>query len=204
MNQGSNSIVLWMLVPLFIAAGFFLIWYTPHRKAMLQTFSKKYHLPIRPERKEELQKSLDDFFSLKHLSLVRSFAQLSSIIDAGPIWLFRTVELLDLNPLARSYSTHFSRIAALFKVSTNHEEFFILKKSMHAIQKLPRSKTLNNELTDIIKPITVSCNARHPLSVTLVNGHGLIYFEPLITGGETISDIECLYCIAKKMYEEFG
>ena len=204
MNESSNPIVFMILVPLFMAVGLYLIWYARRRKKMLQVFSKMNNLPIRPEHKETLQKTLDSCFSLKHTNLVRSFAQLSSIIDGGSIWLFRAVELLDLNPHARSYSTHFPRIAALFNVSTNHDEFFILGKSMNAEQKLPDSGMPSSDLTDITKQIAASCNTRHPLSITFTHGHGLIYFEPLITGGETLSDIECLYCIAKKMHEKFG
>ncbi|MBW1848896.1 MAG: hypothetical protein JRI53_09805 [Deltaproteobacteria bacterium] len=204
MNETSNALVLWILVLLFTAVGLYLIWYTRRRKKMLQTFSKTHHLPIRPEREETLQKTLDSCFSLKSTNMVRSFAQLSSIIDGGSIWIFRAVELLDLNPHARSYSTHFPRIAALFNASTNHDEFFVLDKSMRAAQKLPGSKTLNSDLTNIIKQIAASCNARHPLSVTLARGQGLIYFEPLVTGGETLRDIGHLYCIAKRMHKKFG
>jgi len=204
MNESSNPLVWWILIPLFTAVGLYLVWYARRRKAMFQAFSKKHHLPIRPERREELQKTLDSCFSLKNKNLVRSFDQLSSIIDARPICLFRSVELLDLNPYARSDSTHFPRIAALFSVSENHDEFFILDKSMQAVSKLPGSKNLNPDVSSITKQVAASCNARHPLSVTLARGHGLIYFEPLVTGGETLNDIEILYFISKKMNEKFG
>lgn len=47
-------------------------------------------------------------------------------------------------------------------------------------------------------------NARHPVSVTLTKGHGLVYFEPLVTGGENINDVDALYCIAKNICEELN
>ena len=171
---------------------------------MLDAFAKTHQLRIRPEHEKELQKTLDSCFLLKDKGLVRSFGQLSSLVDGESNWLFRAVELLDLNPHSQSYSTHFSRIVALFDILTDHDEFFVLNKSMQASQKLPRSKSPNPMIIEITKRIAKSCKARHNLSVTLTCGHGLIYFEPLTTGGETISDVSSLYCIAKNMSEKLS
>ena len=136
--------------------------------------------------------------------MVRSFGALSSLVYGESIWVFRAIELLDLNPHAQSYSTHFSRIVALFNTLTDYEEFFILDKSMHASQRLPGPKSPDPNITDLVNRIAVSCKARHPLSVTLTRGHGLIYFEPLVTGGEIKGDINSLYCIAKDMSEKLS
>ncbi len=204
MNEGAGAVVFWILVPLFVAVGLYLIWYSRRRKKMLEAFSQTHRLRIRPEHEKELQKTLDSCFSLKDENLVRSFGQLSSLVDGESIWLFRTVELLDLNPHAQSYSTHFPRIVALFDISKDHDEFFVLDKSMQASQMLPRSNSPNPHVTELAKRIAASCKARHPLSVTLTGGHGLIYFEPLVTGGETISDVNSLYCIAKNMCEKLS
>jgi len=203
-NKGSNSLVIWVLFALFAAVGFYLIWYTRRRKSMLQTFSKTHNLSRRPDLNETLLNILDRCFSLNQTNLIRSFAQISSIIDAGPIWIFCAVELLDLYPHAKSYSTHFPRIAALFEVSSRYDAFFLLDISGQISQKLSDSKLPNSKLVDITKQTASFCHARHPLSVTLTTGYGLIYFETLVTGGETLSDIECLYCISKKMNEKFA
>jgi hypothetical protein len=169
---------------------------------MLEAFAKAHRFRVRPEYEKEFQKTLDSSFSLNEDGLVRSFGQLSSLVHDGHIWIFRAVELLDLNPHAQSYSTHFSRIVALFDAPPGLDDFFMLNKSMQAIQRLPRSKPPNPEVTDATKRVAVSCKARHPLSVTVTHGQGLIYFEPLVTGGETIDDVDCLYCIAKGMHEK--
>lgn len=199
MGEGSDAVVFWILFPVFAAVGLYLFWYSRRRKKMLEAFAKMHNLRIRPEYKEDLQKTLDTCFSLGDTSLERSFGQLASLVDGGSIWLFRAVELLDLNPHAQSSSTHFPRIAALFDHSTEHEEFFVLDKSMQTRQRLPGSKSPDIKVTEIAKRTAISCKARHPLSVTVTRGHGLIYFEPLATGGETISDVNSLYCIAKNM-----
>jgi len=204
MDEGSGALVAWILAPLFVAVGIYLIWYSRRRKKMLATFAKTHQLMLRPEYKEEIQKTLDSCFSIKNGSVVRNFGQLSSLVFGESIWFFRTVELLDLNPHAQSYSTHFSRIAVLFNILTDHDEFFILDKSGHASQRLPGSKLPDPHIAGLVKRSAVSCKARHPISVTLIGGHGLIYFEPLVTGGETISDINSLYCIAKDMREKLS
>jgi hypothetical protein len=114
------------------------------------------------------------------------------------------VELLDLNPGTKAYSTHFTRIIALFRITTDVNEFFGLNKSLQITQKISGSDTLSPDVETVTKHITLSCNAPHNISITFAHGHGLIYFEPMITGGESLQDIECLYCIAKKMHVEFG
>jgi hypothetical protein len=204
MNEGSGALVFWILAPLFGAVGLYLIWFARHRKRMLEGFAKTHQFQIRPEYENELQKTLDSCFSLKDEGLVRRFGQLSSLVDGESIWLFRAVELLDLNPHAQSYSTHYARIVALFDVSTDHEAFFVLDRSMQASQRRPGSKAPNPDITEIAKRIATSCEARHALSVTLTHGHGLIYFEPLVTGGETLSDVHSLYCIARNMGEKLS
>jgi hypothetical protein len=204
MNEGSGTLVFWILIPLFGAIGLYLILYSRLRKKMVEAFAKSHHFQIKPEYREQVQETLDRCFSLEGKGLLRSFDQLSSLVDGKPIWLFRAVELLDLNPYAQSESTHFARIVALFDIPVVYDEFFVLDKSMQASHRLPTSRSPNPEILEIVKRIVVSCKPRHPLSVTLKGGHGLVYFEPLITGGEKASDIDSLYCIAKKMRENLS
>jgi len=204
MNEGSGAVVFWILVPLFVAIGLYLIWYSRRRKKMLEAFAKMHQLRIRPEYGKELQEALDTFFSLEEDGLVRRFGQLSSLVEGESVWLFRAVELLDRNPHARSSSTHFPRIVALFETSTAHEAFFILDKFMQARQQLPESKPPGTKVAEIVKQTATACKARHPLSVTVTRGHGLIYFEPFVTGGETINDVNSLYCVAKGVCEKLS
>jgi hypothetical protein len=75
---------------------------------------------------------------------------------------------------------------------------------MQIHQRLPGSKSHNAGVMELSKRIVKSCKARHALSVTLTRGHGLIYFEPLVVGGENKYDVNSLYCIAKSMHEELS
>ena len=61
-----------------------------------------------------------------------------------------------------------------------------------------------SNVTETVKRIAASCHARHALSITLSQGQGVIYFEPLVTGGETMNDLESLYCMAKQLCKELA
>ena len=117
MNEG--TIVAWILIPVFLVVGLYLIWYSQRRKQMVEAFANEHQLRMCPERKDEIQARLDASFTLEG-GLIRSFSQLSSLVDGRGIWIFRAVELLDLDQHAKSYVTHFNRIVALFDISASH------------------------------------------------------------------------------------
>ncbi|MGD2075422.1 MAG: hypothetical protein PVI91_13365 [Gammaproteobacteria bacterium] len=199
MNDSSGALAAWILVPLFLAVGLYLIWYTRRRRKLMEGFAHAHGLTLRPERTGELQETLDRSFSLEEEGLVRSFGQLSSLVDAGSLRLFRAVELLDLNRHGQARSAHFARIAALFDIPAAHDVFFVMDRYRRATERLRGSESPDPDVTEMAKHAADSCKARHALSITLRRGHGLIYFEPLVTGGETGDDVESLYCIAKRM-----
>ena len=201
MTENSDTLVLWILLPLFAAVGLYLLWYSRRKKKILEAFAGAQQLPFSPELEAELQATLDRCFPLQDSGLIRSFGQLSSIIDAGPVRMFSAVELLDLNPHAQASSTHFSRIAALFKVPADIDEYFLLERTGQVNTVLPTVKTPAANITELTRQAAATCRAEHTLSVTLKNGYGLIYLEPLVTGGETLTDIEALYAIARKMHK---
>ncbi|MGA7305452.1 MAG: hypothetical protein WBW88_11280 [Rhodothermales bacterium] len=204
MNETSGAVIWWILGPLFIAVLIYLAWFQLKRKKMLEAFARAHQMDVRPDLRDSIQKTLDDCFKLGEGGFIRTFGQLSSIVDGGSIRLLRAIELLDLNPRGQSSSTHFARIAALFEIGTRHDSFFVLSKSKEVRPRLGGSTAVDSAVAQAARRIAAACNARHALSVTLAQGHGLIYFEPVVTGGENRSDVESLYCIAEKMQEEFG
>lgn len=195
--------VWWILVPLFIAVGIHLFLYSRRRKKLLERFANSNHLSFKPELQAKLQNILDISFHLKQDGLSRSFDQLSSIIFDDSIWVFRSVELLDLNAYGQSYSPHSPRVIALFEVPQSLEEFFLLDKSMNITTRLPGSTVPTSKVTGLVKECFIQDNQLpHPLSISFSKGHGLIYFEPLVVGGETLSDINSLYRIANDFFEK--
>jgi hypothetical protein len=176
MEMTSGVMTFWILTPIFIAVGIHLILYSRRRKKMLALFAKKHQLNIRPEREKELQGVLDTCFSSEDTEMLRTFGQLSSLVEGESIFLFRTVEVLDIKPHIQSYDTHFARIVALFDVSADYDDFFLLDKSLRAMKRRPGSKDLDPKIIEISKQVTASCEGRHTLSITLRRGKGLIYF----------------------------
>ena len=124
--------------------------------------------------------------------IVREFGQLSNPVDAGTIQIFRAVELIDLSPNTRPDSTHFSRIAALFDISKEYDEYFLLNTSQVAANPHPVHDNPDPNVVQVASGIARLYAARHALSVTLRNGKGLLYFEPTVMGGESRSDVEAL------------
>lgn len=203
-SDGSSALVWWILVPAFAAVGLYLLWFARRRGRMLATFAEAHgHRPA-PERTEEVQRTLDGAFALEEKGLVRSFGQLASVVEAGPILVFRAVELLDLSPHGQSQSTHFSRIAAFFEVKEHLDAFFLLDRSGQVRPLLPGGSAPASEVAALARRLASEGGARHALSITLARGHGLVYFEPLVTGGEKPRDLESLLAIAQGMREELA
>lgn len=200
MNQG--AMVAWILIPAFVAVGLYLVWYAKRRKQMVESFANVHQLRMCPQCEAQIQAELDANFELEEEGLVRSFGQLSTLVNGDDVWIFRAIELLDLDSHAQSYTTHFPRIAAMFDVSASHGEFFVLDLSGQHHQILPQRSSPDPNVIEIVRRIVKECTLGHTLSVTLSGGHGLIYLEPLVVGGETIADVNTLYCIAKKMRVE--
>ena len=80
MNEVSGSLVFWILVPLFVAVGLSLFWFSKRCNKMIETFAKMHQLRMRAEFDKKLQETLDSCFSLKDRGLARIFDRLSSLV----------------------------------------------------------------------------------------------------------------------------
>lgn len=204
MADESNMLVFLILVPLFLAVGMYLLWYSRRRRRMLETFADAHGFHVDQGQAPELAATLNQCFSLDERGLARDFDQLTSPISAGAVRLFRAVEILDASPHGQSQSTHFARIVALFDVAVTHKEFFVLDRSGTSTARLPGAPAPTPRVVKVTRRAVSEQGARHPLSVTLARGKGLIYFEPLVTGGESKSDLEALYNIASSLQDAFS
>lgn len=204
MDEASNPLVFWIVVPLFAAVGIHLLIYGRQRKRMMEGFARAHGFRVRPELENALEQALDRCVALDAPGLVRTFSRLASIVDAGPIRLFRCIELLDLVPYAQASSTHFPRLAATFDVAGHFAAFFLLDRSGQASPRVPGAPPPEPRLVEAVTRAAASCRARYTLSVTLARGRAVIYFEPSVTGGETRDDLEALYCIARSLRQELA
>ena len=112
--QGNPGLVFGILVPVFLAVGVYLLWYSQRRKKLLESFASSHNLALHPELATGLENRLSKIFDFEQTNIVRSFGQLKSVVKDDEILIFKGVELLDLSPYGRSNNTHFARISAFF------------------------------------------------------------------------------------------
>lgn len=129
MNEGSATSIGWLLGVAFVAVGLYLVWYSQRRKKMLAAFAVEHGFAIDRSSTAQLQQSLEPCLQFDIAGIVREFGQLSTLVDAGTVLIFRAVELIDLSPNTQPNSTHFSRIAAFFDISNAYDEYFLIRKS---------------------------------------------------------------------------
>ena len=193
-----------ILIPLLLAVGAILVWHARRRRKMVETFAETHGFALCPELEESVQRILDHYFALEDPGVVRSFGQLASLVEGEKVRLFRTIERLDLNPPSSASATHFPRLAALFDVSTEYDDFFLLDASLNPTRRGSGAPKPDPRAVTLVKKVATACNPRHTLSITLTHGHGLIYFEPVVTGGETERDLQCLYQIARQLQQQLS
>jgi hypothetical protein len=189
----------WILVAAFVAVGIHLLLYARRRKKMLRDFARRHLLTVSEDYREHVQDILDRCFQLEQSGLVRSFSRISEVVQADGVWIFRAIELLRLRPSGNSRRDYSNRLAAVFAVDSSHQEFFLLDRSGQAVSRVPGAQPPDAAVTEVVQEAVRSCDAKHPLSVTLSDGQALIYFRPLIVGGEKPADIDAIYCLAREM-----
>ncbi|MBR9882878.1 MAG: hypothetical protein GYB21_04125 [Oceanospirillales bacterium] len=198
--MSDEQLLLWILGPLFGAVGLYLVWYARRRRRMMRAFAREHQFPVKRTLLKPLQHCLDTAFALPQSDAVRSFGELSCVVDAGKAWLFLTVELLDLRRYGQTGSTHFARMAAVFKVSADLDAFFLIDMHGKVINRITQEPEVLPRVATAAHEAMREAGAGHTLSVTLANGYGLVYFEPLATGGEEPADLEALCKIALSLH----
>ena len=204
MSEASAGSIVWIIGTAFAAVGFYLVWYSQRRKKMLTAFAAEHGFAIDRNSTAKLEHSLANCLRFGIAGIAREFGQLSTLVVAGTVQIFRAVELIDLSQDTQPDSTHFSRIAALFDISQEYDEYFLLSNSQGISNLHPIHDSPDTIAVQVATDIARSCEARHTLSITLRNGKGLLYFEPTVTGGENKADLEALYCIAKAMKDVYA
>jgi hypothetical protein len=197
--------VFWILVPLFVAVGAYLVWYSRRGRRLVMAFAREKGLRYRPGDDGQLAAALDEALGFDEPGLVRSFGQVRDIVyDRESVQLFRTVELLDLNRYGTSQSTHYSRVAVTFEVSPDLELFALVSPDLRCQSRLGSDSSVPQEPVTVIRSVLENQRPRCPLSVTLKRGRGLIYLEPLVTGNVRPEDLEYLIAIGRGLRTAFA
>lgn len=137
MSDGFSGSVLRILGSAFAAVGLYLIWYSRRRKRMLAVFAAEHGFSRNRMGAAQLERLLSECLSFNVAGIVREFGQLSNSVDAGSIAIFQAVQLIDLSPDTQPNSTHFSRLAALFDIAPEYDEYFLLRSSQEILNLHP-------------------------------------------------------------------
>jgi len=191
--------VLLLLTPIFLLVGFWLIYYSSRRSRMIQEFSRKLALAYRAKDDGSLEQLLNRTFKLE-APLGRSFSRIRDLADADGIKLFRVTEVLDLSPSGLPQNSHFGRIAVFFVTSAPGELFFLARgrDEFRPIFPQQTEQIAAEPAFQAIHQIINASPPQHTLSVTLMRGGFLCYFEPLVTGSEKELDIAYLLQFAQR------
>ena len=126
--------------------------------------------------------------------------KIKDIVGDGEIFLFRCIELLDLNPYGTPEITHQNHICLSFDVPQEIDLFFIMDKNGNQSNLYPKGKEIEKD--EYFKEIkhTIHNNLhRNSVTISFRGGRALLYTNPLVTGGEAEEDIEYLVFLARSI-----
>lgn len=190
--------VFFILTPIFVLLGLWLIIYSKRRSNLVKGFGAKKRLFYRQKDDGALEQALNRAFALT-APLGRDFSRIRDIVEDGGISLFRVTEALDLSPYGMPQNTHFGRIAVCFETRKDPELFFLVKNAQEIKPIIPNDahQIAADPIFVKLKQLIHENPPSHTLSATLMRGKFLAYLEPMVTGSEKESDLNYLFDLAK-------
>ena len=198
MKAQGNPMVWLILIILFLAVGVHLMIYSSKRRKMLKKFAQKNNLKPVSQDNNDLEIQLNKKLAIKENGFLRTFMKIKDIIGDGEVFLFRGIELLDLNPYGNPETTHQNHIYISFDVPEKIDLFFIMDKNSKVINLYPKDKELEkDEYFKKIKHIIQKQTNKKNITVSIGGGKALLNTNPLVTGKETEEDLKYLLVCGK-------
>jgi hypothetical protein len=192
--------VFWILGIAFAALGIYLYIYSQKRRRLVREFASSKGLSYSREDQGNLERDLEEAFSFDRPGITRNFGRIRDVVLYEGITMFRTTELLDLNPHGSSQNTHFGRIAVYFDAPVGSEMFFLVSPELeysnrHPTEPIPNTAPFFIKIKDTLETSPPS----HYLSVTSMRGEAILYLQPAF-GSEKREDLEYLLELAGTLY----
>lgn len=202
MSASGDPKVFLILIPVFLAAGIYLIIYNKKKSALFKNFSIKEGLSYQKKDDGEIENYLSEKIKIDEPGYVRTISGVKDIIRYGDMIIFRCTELLDLYKYGSPGNTHFPRVVLSFDAEPGASLFFWFDPKRGAYKsKYPPDKDLENDkYFQAIKTQIKNFPPPHPLTVTLSGGTTFIYMEPLMVGCEKEPDLDYLFDLGKKLH----
>jgi hypothetical protein len=206
MSASGDTTVFFILLPIFVAVGIYLIIYNKKKSAVFRNFCSARGLRYQKKDDGQIEKALTEKLRIEEPNYTRAISGVKDIIRYGEILIFRCTELLDLYKYGNPQTTHFPRAALSFEAPHDASLFFIFfPKTGEYKSFYPPDKNLNEDkYFQNIKSILPDLPPPHPVSITLSRGTAFIYLEPLVVGREKESDLDYLLNLGKKLKDVLG
>jgi len=190
--------VFYILVPVFILVGLWLVYYNSKKSGVMRKFAARRGMSY-SKKSPGLDDELDRVFKLE-TPFARGFMLVKDVITDGPVRLMRMTELIDLTPYGTPQSSHFARLAAYMPAAEGPDLVLGFghggedPRVMYPIGADVSEDERVGRLMELVK----ASPPPHPLTVTLMNKKALIYLEPLVVGSEGESEANYLLNLAMK------
>jgi hypothetical protein len=205
MNTAGDTRVFYILIPLFMAVGVYLLVYSRNRAVMLRRLAKERDLKHTPKDDGQMATELDKAFYLPEPGYARAFMRVRDIVrkkvQDGAIALMRFTELLDLNPRGQSGHRHGNHLGATFPAPAGMDLFMIRQSNGHYVNQYPPGRNPAKQPGfETVRQVVEADPPAHPLSITFSRGRGLVYLMPLRTGSEKLPDARYLFGLAERLH----
>jgi hypothetical protein len=206
MSASNDPRVFFILIPIFVVLGIYLIIYNSKKSALFKSFSSARSLQYQKKDDGQIEIALSEKLKIEEPNYVRSISGVKDIIQYDEILIFRCTELLDLYKYGNPQTTHFPRVALSIDAPQDASLFFIFyPKTAEYKSCYPSDKNLNEDkYFQKVKSLLRDFPPAHPVSITLSRGTVFIYIEPLVVGGEKETDLDYLLNLGKKLKEILG
>ena len=203
MSTSGDPAVFYILIPIFLALGIYLIIYNKKKSSMFRSISAARGMSYQNKDDGQIERMLSDKIKIEEQNYVRTISNVKDIIQHGEIHIFRCTELLDLYKWGNPQNTHHQRVVLFFNVPQDASLFFFVNPEKREYKSMyPANKNLNEDrFFKSIKTQIEKYPPPHPISVTLSRGAAFIYLEPMIAGGEKKTDIDYLFNLGEKLKE---
>ena len=194
-----NVLVFSILGVAFAAVGVHLYFYSRRLSRRIRNYAARHGLDYHAADRDNLETRLNETFDLPETGLVQNFGRIKDVVHFDGGVLFRTVELLDLNPYASASNPHNARAAVLFDCSGGPEGIFSISPTLEVRQRYPlEGEDKTNKVAELFRGAGAE-RLPHPLSISLADGRAVAYLEPLVAGSMMETDLDYLIGLAGRL-----
>jgi len=206
MIMNSDQTVFYILIPIFVAVGIYLIIYNKKKSALFKNFSSARGLQYQKKDDGQIERALTEKVKIEESNYVRAISGVKDIVRYGEILIFRCTELLDLDKYGKPQTTHFPRVVLSLNAPQDASVFFIFfPKTGQYKSCYPTDKNLDEDRHfQNIKSLLRELPPPHPVTITLSRGTAFIYLQPLVVGGEKDRELDYLLNLGKKFKGVLG